>query len=112
MTLKEFLNSPLLPRREETPDLWSRERYWALPEILCVYSFGFNHTTYDKQSKLILHDLRDMNPTKYHLLEQVENYEVKGVTAFPSGERNDLVVHIMIDISNEDIKRLQEEIEE
>ena len=110
MTLKEFLNSPLLPRREEVSDMWTHESFWGLPDNLCVYSYGFNRTTRDKQSKYIIGDMRNMDQEKYHLLQQIEDYQVKGVTAFPTGVSNGVAVHIMIDISNEQLKELGVEI--
>lgn len=108
MTLKEFLNSPLLPRMEKHPDIWSSESYWSLPHDLGLYSCGFNHTTFDKQSKVIIQHLEKMTPEKYKLLEQFENYEVKRVKIFSSDgdTQYEVSVHIQIDVSDEQLRQM------
>ena len=101
MTLEEFLSSPLMPRRETRPDMWSNENYWALPRAVHVYSHGFNNTTYDKQSKPIIQHLEDMNPEKYDLYSKLKDYEVARVVV--SGED---AVWIHINISDEELRKL------
>lgn len=101
MTLEEFLSSPLMPRREARPDIWSSENYWALPKAVHVYSHGFNNTTYDKQSKPIIQHLEDMNPEKYDLYAKIKEYEVARVVV--SGED---AVWIHIKISDEEFRKL------
>ena len=107
MTLGEFLNSPLMPRREARPDMWSTENYWALPEAVHVYSHGFNNTTYDKQSKPIIQHLEDMNPEKWDLYAKIKNYEVvRVIPGVIETGKNDVCVWIHIDISDEELKKL------
>ena len=108
MKLREFLKSPLLPRVEKSPDVWSTESYWGLPHDLGLYSCGFNRTTWDEQSKVIIQHLEKMTPEKYKLLEQFEDYEVKRVKIFSSdGETPyEVSVHIQIDVSNEKLKEM------
>lgn len=108
MKVMEFLNSGLLPRQEKTPDVFSRESYWALPDNVSLYSHGFNHTTYEKQSKPIIQNLQDMTPEKFDLLQKFKDYEVAQVVTFTyTGDHNYCVaVHIQIDISNEELKKM------
>ena len=101
MKLEEFLSSPLMPRHEASPDIWSHESYWALPKSVHIYSHGFNNTTYDKQSKPIIQNLQDMTPEKYDLYSKIKDYEVAQVVS-----REEDVVWIQIAISNEDLKKL------
>ena len=104
MTLKEFLLSPLLPRCETRPDIWSTENYWALPKAVHIYSSGFNNTTYDKQSKPIIQHIEDMTPEKYDLYSKIENYDV--VRVIPCAYEDNVCIFIHIDISNEELKKL------
>ena len=101
MKLDEFLQSPLMPRRETRPDIWSSENYWSLPESVHVYSHGFNNTAYEKQSKPIIQHLEDMNPEKYDLYSRIKDYEVAQVVTC-----DDDIIYIQIDISNEELKKL------
>ena len=101
MKLGDFLSSPLMPRHEARPDIWSSENYWALPKAVHVYSHGFNNTTYDKQSKPIIQHLEDINPEKYDLYSKIKDYEVAQVV---SGKED--VVWIQIKISDEELKKL------
>lgn len=101
MKLGDFLSSPLMPRHEARPDIWSSENYWALPKAVHIYSHGFNNTTYDKQSKPIIQHLEDMNPEKYALYSKLRDYEVAQVVG--GGED---AVWIQIAISDEELKKL------
>lgn len=96
MKLHEYLNSEFLPRREKMPDVWSHEPYWALPDRLCIYSAGFNNTTYDKQSHPLVQDIQDLTAEKYKEVEKYRDCEVVRVQAFPDGEK--IIVHIQIDV--------------
>lgn len=108
MTLGEFLNSPLMPREEARPDMWSNENYWKLPDAVHVYSHGFNNTTYDKQSKPIIQHLEDMTPEKWDLYSKIRDHEVARIVAGAASTMANAhsVVWIQIDISNEELKKL------
>ena len=108
MKVSEFLNSPLMPRREARPDMWSHENYWKLPDAVCLYSYGFNCTTYDKQSKPIIDHLEDMTPEKHQLYEKFKDYEVKQVQVFAyTGKTNyDVAIHILIEISDDELRKM------
>jgi len=97
MKLFEYLDSPLLPRQEKMPDVFSRQPYWALPDKLCVYTYGFNHTTGDKQSKPLIDDLQDMTPEKFDLLQKYKECEVKGVQIF-SADDYKTIVHVLVEV--------------
>ena len=104
MKLGEFLRSPLLPRVEKSPDIWSTESYWSLPHDLGLYSCGFNRTAWEEQSKIIIQHLEEMTPEKYKLLKQFEDYEVKRVKIFYTPY--EVSVHIQIDVPNEKLKEM------
>ena len=108
MTVKDFLNSELMPRREKRVDFFSQENCWVLPETVSLYSYGFNCTTHDKQSKPIIQHLEDMNAETFDLYEKFKDYEVKQVQVMAyTGKTNyDVAIHILIDISDEELKKM------
>ena len=108
MTLDEFLNSPLMPRREKRVDSFSHENCWVLPEAVCLYSYGFNCTSYDKQGKPIIQHLENMTPEVSELYDKFKDYEVKQVQVFAyTGKTNyDVAIHILIDVSDEKLIKM------
>ena len=95
MTLKEYLNSNLLPRVERTPDIWSHESYWGLPDSLSLYSAGFNRAEYKDQCHPLIMELQDMNPEKYRELSKYEDCEVVRVNCVSASDCK-LAIHIQI----------------
>lgn len=109
MKVMEFLNSGLLPRTESSPDIFSHERYWGLTTSLHLYSYGFNCTTYDKQSKPIIQNIQDMNPEKWDLLNKFKDYEVKQVAVGAYTGTDDkyaIATYIQIEISDEELRKM------
>ena len=108
MTVKDFLNSELMPRREKRVDMFSHESCWVLPETVSLYSYGFNCTSYDKQSKPIIQHLENMTPEVRELYDKFKDYEVKQVQVFAyTGKTDyDVAIHILIDISDEKLRKM------